>query len=713
MRKHSILIAILVILAFSLGSLSLQNGYDLFQKALTKERAEGNLEEAIALYQKVMEVSKDESLAAKAQLRIGICYEKLGRKEAEKAYQKVVDNYPHQTHTVKLAKEKLSGLKEGRPVLSKESPDFSMRKVPTDIADGMGEISPDGRYLTHTDWNTGDLAVQDLKTGEKRHLTHKGSWQVSEAMAFHSRWSPDGKQIAFDWWDWSEPGFVGIRIVRPDGSNQRDLYRIEDQVERVSILYDWSPDGKNILASIWSDSGSGKIVLISVSNGSMQILKEFDSKRTRYNQINRMCFSPCGKYVIYDFPAEDSPNSNIYVLPIDEQTEIPLVEHPADDILLEWISDGNQVLFLSSRRDSLDLWRLPMDGGKAAGSPQLIMEGVGSISSQGYTKSGAFYYLTRKSAMNVFVASIDAGSGKVVEFPGIPIKHIGKSTHSPDYSADGKYLVYGAERGPAGNERTVICIRSLETGKERELYPEYNFQDFQWSPDNRYLLAVAWNKKDRTGHEFLAKIDAETGDFTQIFRCKKDRTKQSARIAIWSRDGKTIYHVFEERDNNKRSYRILARDLESGNVKELYRAPDKEHIMRVSLSRSPDGRWLAFVNEDEKKKRVINIISTSGEKSRRLYSFTDSVNWATPTEWTPEGKYVLFARSNSPENDPSYIGNRADLWRIPVDGGEPQNLDMTMFRFYQLSFHPEENYLSFSSLGPKEVKPELWMIENF
>jgi hypothetical protein len=40
MKRLSILIAILVMLSFSFGSLAAQNGYDLFQKALAKERGE-------------------------------------------------------------------------------------------------------------------------------------------------------------------------------------------------------------------------------------------------------------------------------------------------------------------------------------------------------------------------------------------------------------------------------------------------------------------------------------------------------------------------------------------------------------------------------------------------------------------------------------------------------------------------------------------------
>ena len=37
--------------------------------------------------------------------------------------------------------------------------------------DNTGSVSSDGRSLTYTDWTTGNLAVRDLATGEKRQLT--------------------------------------------------------------------------------------------------------------------------------------------------------------------------------------------------------------------------------------------------------------------------------------------------------------------------------------------------------------------------------------------------------------------------------------------------------------------------------------------------------------------------------------------------------------
>ncbi|MGZ5424625.1 MAG: tetratricopeptide repeat protein, partial [Candidatus Aminicenantales bacterium] len=166
MKKTLSITAALLLLAFSLGSLTLQSGYDQFQKALAKEHGEGNLEEAIALYQKVVDETKDESLAAQAQLRIGFCYEKLGREEARKAFQKVVDKYPSQADSVKTARQKLALLQQGGIALEKGSSQTRLRLVwAGPEVELMGAASPDGHYICYTDWDTGDLAIYDVKTG--------------------------------------------------------------------------------------------------------------------------------------------------------------------------------------------------------------------------------------------------------------------------------------------------------------------------------------------------------------------------------------------------------------------------------------------------------------------------------------------------------------------------------------------------------------------
>ena len=78
-RIHMKLRILLAGLLCGLAALA-ESGPELFQKAVTQERAAGNLEEAIKLYQRVAkEFASDRALAAKALVQAARCYEKLGQ----------------------------------------------------------------------------------------------------------------------------------------------------------------------------------------------------------------------------------------------------------------------------------------------------------------------------------------------------------------------------------------------------------------------------------------------------------------------------------------------------------------------------------------------------------------------------------------------------------------------------------------------------------
>ncbi|MCK5693047.1 MAG: tetratricopeptide repeat protein, partial [Bacteroidales bacterium] len=126
--KHYIL---LVILAIGIQCpLLAQNPEALFQQGLIKEEGEGSLQEAIDIYIKVAsDESVERPLQANALLHMGLCYEKLGRTEARKTYQYIIQNYPDQTETVKVAREKLALLSQSESGSSKEAKDLHIRKV--------------------------------------------------------------------------------------------------------------------------------------------------------------------------------------------------------------------------------------------------------------------------------------------------------------------------------------------------------------------------------------------------------------------------------------------------------------------------------------------------------------------------------------------------------------------------------------------------------
>src|SRR5262245_468164 len=119
-----------------------------FKAAQHMEEVEGDLKGAIAAYQKIAQ-GKDRSLAVQALLRMAGCYEKLGDAEAQKIYGRVVRDFADQTENAALARTRLAA------ALQPARDSQTTRRVWTG---DWTSVSLDGRYLSYTDWETGDVA---------------------------------------------------------------------------------------------------------------------------------------------------------------------------------------------------------------------------------------------------------------------------------------------------------------------------------------------------------------------------------------------------------------------------------------------------------------------------------------------------------------------------------------------------------------------------
>ena len=691
MKKLSILIAILTLTAFSFGSLAPQNGYDQFQKALAKERGEGNLEEAIALYQKVIEESKDESLSAKAQFRIGICYEKLGREEAQKAFQKVIDNYPAQIETVKEAREKLTLLLKARNFLAdgKETP--QIRRVWEGSEREKlryGSISPDGRYLSFIDWNN-DLSLYEIDTGEILSLTNKGSGDNSNDFALTSVWSPDSRQIAYDWYVGEEN--VEIRVVGLDGSKPRVLYR-----GAWAEVLDWSPDKKDLLAWVEGKDKIYQMAIISISDGSVRSLKA----KTANKWPLGMEFSHDGKYIVYDFPQDEKTTKrDIFLISRNGGRDLPLIKHPADERIIGWTPDGKHLIFGSDRTGSFDAWIVPVVDGAIQGNPQLVKPDISSILPLGFTEKGSFFYvLPRRVMFDIYVSEIDPLSGDI-SIPQVKyIKRFEGTNYFPRYSPNGRFLTYVSENRIERKSSPVICIRSLESEEVREFPVNLRQTNWPiWSPDGRYLLVSGGRK--------LYSIDTRDGAVSLLV---SDETEAPLVLTPWTRmkgewtsDGRGIFYVIT--DSQTDISRVVYRNLEDGSEKDLYRAVPGE---RLWMSVSPEGQEIAVMElAADRKTRTLKVIPANEQKPSKLCTFKDDSIQFPAMGWTPDSKYIYFSR---------IIGEDAptSVWRIEASGGEPQRLGSPSAGLISLSFHPDGKRVVFSgyTIGKSD---ELWVMENF
>jgi len=695
MRKALLLAVTITLAALSGGHARAQSGYDLFQQGLVKERAEGNLDEAIKLYQRIArDFAGDHPLAAKALLQMGQCYEKLGKDEARKAYERVLRDYPDQNEAAEQARSRLSALRKLAGV-GKE-PAFATRQVWTtpDIGNVEGAPSPDGRFLSFTDWETGDLAIRDLENGTNRRLTNKGPWEKSEEFAMFSRWSPDGKQIAYDWYDGDDKG-MDLRVIKSEGGKARVLGHYEK--DEWMQTYDWSPDGKQILIVLEKKDGTSQIMLVSATDGPTKVVKTFE-RRGRFPQLMR--FSRDGQYIAYDQAQEENaPEDDIFLISVNGSSEVPLVKHPAQDLLLGWPPDGKGILFASDRTGSLDIWFLPVSGGRPQGAPELVKRGVEEIVPLGFTQGGSFYYAQGQGMFDVYVAKMDRQSGKILAPPEKAIKRFEGANSWPDYSPDGKYLAYVTTRSRAFQSAVrpnILCIRSLETGKEREFSTKFKrLADPRWSPDGQFIYLAAWDNQGMGIYRF----NAQNGEFAPIVRAEPPASLQAHKV---SPDGNIF--IYERQDKPKEPYRILSRDLTTGEEKQLY-AGDPESG-RLIISLSPDGRWLAFSNLD--KKKVLRVMPASGGAPKELLRFEENRSYFSSIEWTADGKYILFPRVHPTKDQPKFA-----LWRIAAEGGEPQELNLVMAYFQDLSVHPDGQHLAFDSPGFTLKSPAVWVMENF
>ena len=92
---------------------SAASAQELYQRGLVQEHAQGDLQQAIALYaQAARTAGSDRALAAKALIRMAGSQEKLGANaDAARAYAEVVRAYPEQRPEVAIAQEQLAALR--------------------------------------------------------------------------------------------------------------------------------------------------------------------------------------------------------------------------------------------------------------------------------------------------------------------------------------------------------------------------------------------------------------------------------------------------------------------------------------------------------------------------------------------------------------------------------------------------------------------------
>jgi len=696
MKRLPLLVAIAAVTLLWAGVLA-QSGSELFSQALSKEKTEGKLDEAIVLYQRIAsEFATDHALAAKALVQMGHAYEKQGKGDARKAYDRVVREYADQRELAAEAGARIAALDRALAPASAQSTVSGLvaRQVWSGSADTSGSTSADGKYLSFTDWTTGDLAIRDLASGENRRATHKATKDEPDE-AEESVISPDSSQIAYTWYDWSshnkDEWFYDLRVIPREGGQPRVLYR-NDQILWLRP-HAWSPDGQTLAVELQRRDRTEQLALVSVADGSVRVLKSLD-----WRFPTAMAFSPDGRYLAYDFPpVETEPERDVYVIAVDGSGEAAVVSHPANDVVLAWFPTGQTLLFASDRTGTNSLWSIRVENGRPLGEPKLLKQDIGRLTPSGFTRAGDFYYGLSTGMYDVYVAPVDPATGKVVNEPDhLKTRYTG-AKWGGTWSPDGSRLVYAVDSVVSFPFPPTLAIWTSTAGQvhEQTLRVPLSYLNLRgrlaWTKDGGSIVLGGNDLKGRPG---LFRFDLSTN---QVEAIVLDRTG-----GYVSPDGRTLFYGRQPpSQGTSQPFGVIARNLASGDERAVYPHPVR------SLALSPDGQSLAFITLSRSEDSTAGPSPTIRIMPSRGGPYTD-IGTLESTDaaslgllvWAGNGKSLLFTRRADTGDE---------VWQLPVEGGTPERVGVTMMRITSLSLHPDGRQLVISSgFG----KSEIWVMQN-
>jgi Tol biopolymer transport system component len=599
-----------------------------------------------------------------------------------------------------------------RPV-SAQQPSTQARQLWANaLGGGEDSISPDGRHIVYVDWESGNLAVHDLLLGSNRWLTNTGGW-VSPATGWAeaSAISPDGTQVAYSWWDSSQPSNKSfqyeIRILPLQGAQIVTPRTVLKYDEGTIRPFGWSPDAKRLYLERRLADGTTQLAVLSIGDGSVRVLKSMGWMGVQAR------LSPDGRYIAYDPPTGDgAPAADIAILATDGSTDNVIVRHPARDFSPLWAPDGRSIIFLSDRTGRISLWSIPVANGKAAGEPVLVKADAGQILPKAITNAGALYYeIGEGGARNVYVAELDANLN-ATKAPALLTERFLNSNFHPSWSPDGELIAYYSWRegyyqrplAPLAPEvGTVLVIRSVKTGQERDIHlplqvPAYKINaEPKWFPDGHSVLVTGW-VSERPGLGYF-RVNLDTGKTSLLHRPQGPQAQGlgPARMDL-SPEGKFIYYL----DGGLERF-----DLDTRRVVELRRFP----LGRAQFKLSPDGKHIAFSYRPGagSNENTVYIAPVDGGEPRlvgRIKYAGDNDSGNTLT-WSPDQKYLLFAQP-----DESGRPNGRALWKISVSGGEARKIGLSVqgeFKTPRLS--PDGRRMVYEAMTG--VPEEVWSLENF
>lgn len=276
-----------------------------------------------------------------------------------------------------------------------------------------------------------------------------------------------------------------------------------------------------------------------------------------------------------------------------------------------------------------------------------------------------------------------------------------KTVKSPDLSPDGKWVTYTVASPDSVRDTYDDNIWMASTDGSGAVQLTYSEEDeslSRFSPDNKYISFLSGREKAKEKNQ-LWLLDRRGGEARQLTTFKSAisdyRWSPDARKILFliqdedpkadtakDKPAKPIvidrYHFKEDINGYLQHYHthLYVYDVETKKLDTL----SSGNFDQSDATWSPDGKYIAFTsNRTADPDRNLNtdiwiIEAKAHAKPRQLTTWVD---FDRRPMWSPDGKFIAYLRSISPEWD---MYDEAHLAIIPVSGGEPVLLTKTLDR---------------------------------
>lgn len=660
------LILILFILFFPTLSIFAQTQSQLFQQALLKENGEGDLKGAVAIYEKIVQdKTADRAIQAKAQLHIGMCWEKMGKQEAIEAYKKVIKKFDDQKTIVDQASQRLKELTIKSSDITAQRPIYE-KIIETDGTIMSADYSPNGKWIVFSEKidTATNVWIIERQNKQKNLLMENVSLGIAPL-----KWSPSGEYISYGgpMKPISQSGLWIVPVDQTTGFKTGIAHTIVDSLPIIG--FDWHPAEPILCYAYAGAKGAGLSVIDLRTNEPKHILE--NSKAT----ILSPCWANDGASILFSSKGTSGVQSfDIFHLDVTTKELKQIIDKSglydiaADDLVAaRSIVQSPVILKMVSLTQDLTQEFV------------LMNEFVNSIYGR-FSPNGTKFLLPSRRR-NANINKINLKDGTIVQ-----INDEQGYYYDPVIAHDGRTISYIK----GGTETETICLYKINGDNEKIITVDDILSYPAWSPNGKHILYQDTYKNR------LVLLDIETG----LFKTLDKYLETSWDKSHWSPDGRKIsYSVRNDKDGlylidlegNKKllassdNY-ITTADWFSDNDKIVYaisNGSESSNVIIQSLSSedkkvfpvvqaniksptlSPDEKWIAFIGQkkNEQAWRLYLLASETGGEAKKITP--SSVASVEGFSWIPDNEHILV---NGWESD----GMATQIYLIDTTGALKQ-----------------------------------------